>query len=238
MHLSKLYGRQERSAPDSAKDDSHQNLWSRQRANHAPPARGFGFEQVGAQNKRLGNRGFTILGPILVLAICFVGAGLLEVKRSIELRTQRQTQLDRDSGSPPLQLRAALKTLQASYQRLDIYRALTLAACPIVPTPACPEAMAGFKLASRVERMIQIGVRTFWQLQVAMWETHSGAKSSFPSFEFRIAQGNESDLLVSWQTEFDGKTARPLCFSIQKWGLAAKSELRRDDHEWTVAWTQ
>lgn len=207
-----------------------QRMLKQQRAAHSRTTRGSGPKQRRPGSSGLSNSGFTLLGPVLLLAISFIGAGLIKVRRAIEHRTQRQVVLDRKTGEFALLLRAELISLQGSYQRLDHYRTITLSLCPA--TPACPEALEAFKTAAATERLIQESIQLFWNHQRLQF------LSDYPEFNFHIASGGLGDLLVSWKTEFESKLNPD--YHLDQWdgGLRSQSTVRRIHHGWSVAWTK
>lgn len=135
-------------------------------------------------------------------------------------------------------LRAGLLTLRDSYERMDRYRAVTLAACPVVPTPACPAALRLFRAAATAESGIQRLVQARWSGQQVRWRLGSGSRSGFPGFDFPIATGTERDLARSWLAEYDRKTARPYTLRIRDVRMVSGAECRRSGNEWKIAWTE
>ncbi|MBS1959604.1 MAG: hypothetical protein JST80_09050 [Bdellovibrionales bacterium] len=187
-------------------------------------------QQRRTRPSRLSDGGFTLLGPVLVLAVTFCGAGLIKVRRAIEHRTERQVLLDRNTGEAALLLRAALITLQASYQRLDRYRVITLSLCPA--TPSCPTALQAFKIAAMTERLIEESVRLKWNEQRLKF------MSDYPDFNFQTAAGDTTDLTIKWTAQFEARVNPE--YRLDGWdgNLISQSTVGRVGHGWSVAWTR
>lgn len=209
-----------------------------QRTNHPPDSRRTRSRQGWNRTRRLQRGGFSILGAVLLLAIFSVATGLFQIRRAVHEFTQRQVNFDRETGRAALELRAALKTLSASYSRMDFYRSVTLAACPLVPTPLCPEALTAFRAAASVEGSIQQLVRLHWHSQTALWTSGTGVRNFYPEFNFPIATGTERDLLRSWSSEFELLSSRTYDFWISWRNAESKARLRKSHEEWNVAWVQ
>lgn len=151
---------------------------------------------------------------------------------------RRQVDLDRESGAAVLQIRAGLITLAGSYRRLDQYRSVTLAACPLVPTPACPEALAAFRAAAKLESAIQRRVELEWQAGRLRWRAGAGARDGYPEFDFPVATGTEEDLGRGWMVEFERRAPTAYSLSIRGDRIGARAEIRRNANEWNAAWKE
>lgn len=155
---------------------------------------------------------------------------------------QRQVNLDQCSGEAILQIRACIRTFEASRRRLDWARRLAL---PLLATPSGPEAAAVFERAARVEEWIQRAVEGKWKLQAARWNQLPGLgcrlrnlppRSPYPEFPFRVVIP-ETALLIPAIDPLPPPSVYRLSIRVAQLQTEA-SLLRGADHEWTVRWTR
>jgi hypothetical protein len=155
---------------------------------------------------------------------------------------QRQVNLDQCSGEAILQLRACVRTFEASQRRVEMARKLTL---PLLPTPAGPEAAALFERAARIEEWIQRTVENKWRLQASRWNQLPGLgcklrntprRTPYPEFPYRVIEPATALVFPS-----GGLQPPPSAFrlSIQVARLETEASLiKGSDHEWKVRWTR
>jgi hypothetical protein len=182
--------------------------------------------------------GFTILGALLVLGFATAGLTLLQVRASVRDRLHRQIRLDRDTGAAVIAIRASLRTLSASYQRMEYYRGITWAACPVVPTPLCPAAKAAFQVAGAIEGTLQRMVEARWKANQLLWQSGGFIRTGYPDFDFPIATGGERDLYRLWMIDFNSRARKEMALRAGDGRLASTAELRRSPHDWQIAWTE
>ena len=143
-----------------------------------------------------------------------------------------------------ISLRAASLSIEQSYDRLEIYRRATLAAC-LYP-PFCPEAMSLFHQAAEIERGIEELIQVDWNLQKTSWEIgaptcknpFSTRFSQFPDFPYKLVDP-EADLLPLDSTHFDLNGTPSLTLRLQLKPLVSAATLeRRGSHDWRIRWTE
>lgn len=223
---------------ESSPSTSGSELRPDPRSTHPASSRGPGPQQRGTPVSRLGVAGFTLLGPALLLAVVFIGAGLVGVRKAIIKKTERQVTLDRITGEYALNLRASLLTLEASYKRLAIAQAAVAASCPA--TPACPAVTEAFLNDSKIEKLIHEAVKLYWNTQKTTWSLHFDLKSPYPNFDFQMARGNLLDLLTPWALPLNRLSSKKITLWRKNllFGQQSESQVWRTKNEWNVAWTQ
>ena len=213
-------------------------------ANRSFTPRSARSRQRPAFHDRLYERGFTTLGGCLVLLSAIAGLGLYKIITRTETLTRTQVSLDQCTGSFAINLRSASLTIEQSYSRLETYREACIAACAI---PAvCPEALALFQSAARVEKLIEEAAKLYWEGESLVWSqglnerchlSFLTEKSPFPTFNFPIVDP-DLDLFGLEQTRFE-MNAPTIRLKLQSSPIVSVSQLKREnDHDWTLRWIE
>lgn len=155
---------------------------------------------------------------------------------------QRQVNLDQCSGEAILHLRACVRTMEASRNRIGLARKIAL---PLLPTPAGPEVAAAFERAARIEEGIQRAVEKKWKQQAERWTRlpglgcklrNSPERSTYPVFPYRIVEPATALTLP-----LPDPVPLPSAFRLSLRVARLESEaslIASDMNEWTVRWTR
>lgn len=217
-------------------------MWLRIRTNHAAQSRRLGPRTwLGALDLRLGERGFTTFGGVLVFITIAAGAGLTLMIQSVHSITHDQIALDRCTGEALLKLRAATVTMEHSYQRLEGYRLAVIASL------FSPAALELFRKAAYVEQLIQKNAKALWQAEEAQWNhtlflrchvSWGVTGNTLPPFPFDIVDPNLGLLDLKRIQKFV-ITPSPIVLKITYGKLSSVAKMeKKKPFGWKVAWTQ
>jgi hypothetical protein len=151
--------------------------------------------------------------------------------------------MDRCTGGAVLHLRAALKSLEHSYLRIEVAREATLA---LLLTPAAPEALSAFRSAAKIEKKIEEAIRKDWEWEAKRWESMTGLgcrlrrmpeRSPYPPFQYPIINPDLS-ILEMRTSRFLLSQKRPIELSIHSAQLRSGARLEQVNHEWLTYWYQ
>ncbi len=205
--------------------------------------------QRGTIASRLDERGFSTLGGCLTVVAIIVGVGLIGIIYRTQDLARVQINMDQCTGRFVMGLRAAAKTLEESYERLEVERAITTEGCATIL--ACPGFLKFFDAAAKVERGIQMSAKIYWLEQSYIWKTpmlaarctlpESTVKNNFPSFDFPIIKGDKTDLVETKTTSFLlALKKKSFDLSLEYKNLISVANLERTGplHGWKIYWSQ
>ncbi len=247
MRLPKLCFSQKTTDRNRKNFDRSSSLRNPHRKNSTAAARGPRSRQRRFGLQRLGQDGYSVLGGLLTLLAFFTGIGLLKNIAALEDLTGTLVDMDRCTGSFAVDIRANIKTLQASYKRFEVEREATVAAC-LVP-PLCPEATELFTVGVEIEKGIQEAVKAKWLVEEGEWLALIQQRcnlplfswrSKYPKFDYPILNGNSSDLLNFAPSKFLVSKPEAVRLTIHYRDLVSQSQVRKEPplNDWKIRWTE
>lgn len=135
--------------------------------------------------------------------------------------------------------------MEHSYERLEVYRVATLAAC--MNPASCTGAIELFHKAATLEKRIEEFVKVYWQAQSVEWALNGDPhcslpfltqKTAFPDFKYEIVNP-DSALLDLKNTSFNLKHPPDLKLKIESSPVISTAQVRREeDHAWSIRWIE